>query len=151
MHYCVLIAVTSADTRNALSSLLTSLRNYVIPRWYPGSDTSGPADYYVLGVGGAAVQQGTNRDGTPIEIQAGFILGYNQDCATNVQNLVANVTQYAEGSLCPNPPLDRATLAARLVQMAGERGCDHVWSVKPGDDVTAADNAALLAKFTPVG
>jgi hypothetical protein len=146
MHYCMLINVIATDTRNAFSNLLSGLQGYAIARRYPDTAQGDPADYYVLGLSGTpALVNGQ-------EVPVGFMLGYNQDCPTNVQNLIGNLAALAEGALSPNPPLDRPTLTARLRQMAGERGCDHVWEVKPGDDVTTGVTtaAALLAKFTPL-
>lgn len=154
MHYGVLITVTSADTRNDLSNLLTGLRGYAIARWYPGSNVTGPADYYVLGIGlDVAAIAGTDpKTGQPLEIPIGFWLSYNPDLSSSVTGLIANIQPYAKGGFYPTTVKTRAELVAGITNEAVSHGCDHLWTVKPGDDVTTGVtiNAELMAKFTPV-
>jgi hypothetical protein len=144
--YALTLSVTSGDARNALQSLLSTLNGYVF------QDTTDPNNTtYWLGFGGTRIQFGTDKFGNPVYYKLIGCLGYNDDVAQNVQNLLTNLANYCDTLYFASPPFpSRAQIDARLLTRAGEDGADHYWAVHPGDNVTVANAAALLAKFQAV-
>lgn len=146
--YGIALSVVAGDAKNALRSTCADVANYLIGR---DADESGAFQRYVWGVGGVPASTGTSpKTGQPIEVDALGLIGYNPDLGQNIlveldaiQKRAGLVQQVAF-----SPSKSRADAVTYLTQMAGESGCDHVLTIAPGSTIGAANNAALLAKFT---
>lgn len=149
-HYCFAVTITEADSRNALRALLysaaDSLAHKVVGR---DVDESGQPTRYVLGLGGVAATV-LNAKGDPVEVDADAVIVFNSDVSPSVRNELANIPAQLVRQVLVNPPETRAVLEAKATLFAGETSCNAVWMSKPGDNVATADNAALLAKFSPI-
>lgn len=145
MHkYCILVSVVSGDTKQALKTLMEGIDSKLIGRDEEPTEP-GLFNRYVLGTQNVAATL-LDAGGNPEEIEAGVIIGLNQNVPNAV--LVELVKQnQAYRQIAFNPPETRETIVSRLRQHAGHTGCDHIWIVQPGDSTVALTNAALLAKF----
>jgi hypothetical protein len=145
--YAFTLSITAADARNAVVAVFNAVQGFVKAEADPDDATN---TLYFLAFGGTKVQAGTDpKTGAPVFVRAAGVMAYNQDVPQNVASVVAAASAYCT-TFSPSPPLTRAQLDARALLLAGQNGADHAWQVHPGDNMTVANAAALLAKFSQI-
>lgn len=148
MKYCLGVTVISTDSRANFGKLLADLQAYLIGRDL--DPATNDFTRYVLGVGGVPATF-TNPAGAQEEIGVAALIGYNPDVPNAVVNELSQLQRKAGliQQISFSPAKTRAEAEAYLQNQARFVG-DAIWLTRPGDNVTVADNAALLAKFVSV-